>query len=78
MQTRTHKTRHSSDLEEDTTFPFIVYFALLHKAHIQIVFFLLKLPNQSLEITKIGTPMTLRGYNFVCRALIEMRSKEKL
>jgi hypothetical protein len=33
-QTRTHKTHHDLDLGEATTFPFIVYFVPLHKAHI--------------------------------------------
>jgi len=38
MQTQTHKTHHSSDLGETTTFPLIVYFVPLHEAHIQIAF----------------------------------------
>jgi hypothetical protein len=38
MQTQTHKTHHGLDLGEATTFPLIVYFAPLHKAHIQMAF----------------------------------------
>jgi len=37
-QTPTHKTHHGLDLGEATTFPLIVYFVPLHKAHIQITF----------------------------------------
>ncbi len=36
--TRTHKTHHSPDLGEATTFPLIVYFAPLHGAYIQMAF----------------------------------------
>ncbi len=32
----------------------------------------------SLEIPKIGTLVTLETHNFVCRSLIEVRSKKKL
>jgi hypothetical protein len=34
----TNKTHHGSDLGEPTTFPLIVYFVTLHKAHIQMAF----------------------------------------
>jgi hypothetical protein len=37
-QTRTHKTHHSPDLGEATTFPLIVYFVPLHEAHIEMAF----------------------------------------
>ncbi len=37
--TRTHKIHHGSDLGEATTFSLIVYFAPLHRGHIQMVFF---------------------------------------
>jgi len=37
-QTQTHKTHHGLDLGEATTFPLIVYFVPLHKAHIQMAF----------------------------------------
>ncbi len=36
--TRTHKTHHSPDLGEATTFPLIVYSRPLHGAHIQMTF----------------------------------------
>jgi hypothetical protein len=37
-QIRTHKTHHGPDLKEATTFPLIVYFVPLHKAHIEMAF----------------------------------------
>jgi hypothetical protein len=37
-QTRTHKIHHGPDLREATTFPLIVYYVHLHKAHIQMAF----------------------------------------
>ncbi len=37
-QIRTHKTHHTPDLGEATTFPLIVYLVPLHKAHIQMAF----------------------------------------
>ncbi len=37
-QIRTHKIHHGPDLGEATTFPFIIYFMLLHEAHIQMAF----------------------------------------
>jgi hypothetical protein len=37
-QTQTHKTHHGPDLGEATTFPLIVYYVPLHKAHIQMAF----------------------------------------
>ncbi len=70
-QTRTHKTHHSPDLGEATTFPHIVYFVPLHNAHIQMAF-------GSPKIPKVGTPAALGPHNFVCRPLIEMQYKAKL
>jgi hypothetical protein len=74
VQTRTHKTHHGPDLGEATTFPFIIYSMPFHEAHMQMAF-CLGTPNGSLEILKIGIPATLGPHNFVCRPLIEMRSK---
>jgi hypothetical protein len=37
-QPRIHKTHHSSNLGEATTFPLIVFFAALHGGHIQMAF----------------------------------------
>jgi hypothetical protein len=37
--------------------------------------FVSRLPNRSPKIAKVGTPTTLGSHNFVCRPLIEMRSK---
>jgi hypothetical protein len=72
-QTRTHKTHHSLELGEATTFPLIVYFVPLHEAHIQMAFC-----PKSLEIPKVGTSATLGPYNFACRPSIEMRFETKL
>jgi hypothetical protein len=69
-QTWIHKTHHDPNLGEATSFPFIVYYVLLHEAHIQMAF--------CLEIPKVGTPTTLGPHNFMCRPLIEMKSKAKL
>ncbi len=54
-QTWTHKTHHDLDLGEATTFPLIVYFVLLHEAHIQMAFCLgaPKWENGSPEILKV-------------------------
>jgi hypothetical protein len=76
-QTRTHKTHHGPDLGEATTFPLIVYSMADHKPaskwHL-----VPGLPSESLEIPKLGTPMTLGAHNFLYRTSIEMRSKAKL
>jgi hypothetical protein len=37
-QIQTHKTHHGPNLGESTTFPLIVYFVPIHKAHIQMTF----------------------------------------
>jgi len=37
-QIRIHEIHHGPDLGEATTFPLIVYFVPLHKAHIQMAF----------------------------------------
>jgi hypothetical protein len=37
-QPRSHKTHHGPDLGEATTFPLLIYFVLLHEAHIQMAF----------------------------------------
>ncbi len=68
-QTRTHKSHHSSDLGEATTFPLIVYFAPLHGGHIQMVFF----PSGSPEIPQLGLPR-LWG-PITLRANLQLQSK---
>jgi hypothetical protein len=68
-QIQIHNTHHNPNLGEATTFPLIVYFVPLHKAHIQMTFW---------EIPKVGTLTTLGPHNFVRKPLIEMRSKAKL
>jgi hypothetical protein len=68
-QTQIHKTHHGLDLGEVTTFPLIVYFVPLHKAHIQMAFC-----PRTPEIPKVGTPVTLGPHNFAYRPPIEMKS----
>jgi hypothetical protein len=59
--------------------PSIVYYAPLHKAHIQMTFCPgTPNPNGSPEIANISTPTTLGPNNFMWRPLIETKSKEKL
>ncbi len=72
-QTHIHKTHHSPNLGEATTLPLIVYYVPLHEAHIQMTFC-----HGSLEILKVGTPMTLGPHNFACKLPIEMRFEAKL
>jgi hypothetical protein len=66
-KTQIHKIHHAPNLGETTTFPLILYYVPLHEAHIQIAF-----------CPKVGTPVTLGPHNFVCKPLIEIRSKAKL
>ncbi len=75
--TWTHKIHHGPDLREATTFPFIVYSAPLHGAHIQMTF-CSETPNGSLEIAQVGTLATLEPHNFASKLRIEMRLKKKL
>jgi hypothetical protein len=54
-QTRIHKTHHSLDLGEATTFPLLIYPCLSTKPTSKW-HFVSGLPNGSLEIPKVGTP----------------------
>jgi hypothetical protein len=54
-QTRTHKTHHSSDLREVTTFPLRVYYVVGDGTSTQMSF--------CPKIPKVGAPTTL-GHNF--------------
>jgi hypothetical protein len=76
-RTPIHKTHHSSNLGEATTFPLIVYFVVGHGTNIQMTFFP-GFATGSPEIPKVKTLMTLGAYNYVCKLSIEMRSKENL
>ncbi len=76
-QTWTHKTHHSSDLGETTTFPLIIYYVPLHEATSKW-HFVPGLQSGSPKIAKVGTPATLGAYNFTCRPWIEMRSQKKI
>ncbi len=57
-QVRTHKTHHSPDLGEATTFPLIVYYVLLHEAHIQMAF-CPKTPKWESRNSQSWSPITL-------------------
>jgi hypothetical protein len=76
-QIQTHKTHHSPNLKEATTFPLTVYSVPLHEAHIQMAF-CPGLPNGNPEIPKVGTIATLGPHNFVCKPPIEMKIEAKL
>jgi len=69
-QTQTHKTHHSSDLREVTTFPLVVDCMPGHDANAQMSF--------CPKILKIGIPVTLEAHNFVFKPIIKVRFKEKL
>jgi hypothetical protein len=73
-QTRIHMTHHSPDLGEATTFPpMCLSTRPTSKWHFVPGFL-----SGSLEIAKVGTPITLGAHNFAFRPLIEMRFKAKL
>jgi hypothetical protein len=73
-QTWIHKIHHNLDLGEATTFPLIVYSMPDHETSTQMSF----CPETPIpKIPKIGTPVTLEGYNFACRPSIEVRFKQK-
>ncbi len=74
-QPRTHKTHHGPDLGEATTFPHTLH--LFARATSKWLF-VLRLPKGSPKTAMVGTPTTLRGYNFVFRPLIETKSEAKL
>jgi hypothetical protein len=76
-QIQIHKTHHGSDLGEATSFTLIIYYVLLHEAHIQMAF-CPRTPKWSFEILIPGTLATLQAHNFTCKPPIEMKSKEKL
>jgi hypothetical protein len=65
------------DSGETTTFSHIVYFAPLREGYIQMAFGPGTLERNP-EITKVGIFATLRGYNFMLRLPIGMRSEARL
>jgi hypothetical protein len=75
-QTLTHKTQHGPNLGESTTFPFIVYYVLLHEAHIQMAFY--GTPKWESQNSQSWGSCDFGPHNFVCKPLIEMKFKEKL
>ncbi len=78
MQIRTHKIHHSSNLGETTTFPLIVFFVLGHGTYTQMSFCFRTPKLGFLKFPKIGTPRTLKAYNFFYKPPIEMKFKAKL
>jgi hypothetical protein len=71
--TRIHKTHHGLNLGEVTTFPLIVFSTAHHENYTQMTFF-----SGFLTIPEIGTPVTLGIYKFLCKPLIEVKTKAKL
>jgi hypothetical protein len=61
------QTKQQVGLVEATTFPFIIFFGLSHRANTQMSL-----------IPKIGTSKTLEAHNFVCKPPIEVTSHAKL
>jgi len=61
------------NLGETTTSPFIGFFMLGHRASTKMPFC-----PRTPEISEIGTLATLGAHTFLCRLLIEVRSKAKL
>ncbi len=75
-QTRTHKIHHGLDLKE-ATFPLIVYFVPGHGTDIQMAF-CPETPKWESRNSQSWDSRNFASHNFVCRPLIEMRSKPKL
>ncbi len=76
-QIRTHKIHHGSNLGKPPPFP-LQYILCLSMWATSKWHFVSRLPNGSLEISRIGTSTTLEPYNFVCQPLITMQYKAKL
>jgi hypothetical protein len=77
MQTWTHKTHHTLDLKEATTFPLIVYYVPSHGTNTQISF-CPETPKWESQNSQSWDSRNFGGHNFACKPLIEMRSKAKL
>jgi hypothetical protein len=75
--TQTHKTHHDPNLKKPTTFPLILFFVIIHKAISKCQFFL-DSQVRSPKFFEIGTPDILESHTFLCRTLIEVKSKTKL
>jgi hypothetical protein len=77
-QTWIHKTHHSPNLGEATTFPLIVFFMHGHGAYIQMSVFP-RTPKLGIsQILEIKIFATLETHNFLWRPSIKVRFKEKL
>jgi hypothetical protein len=79
--TRTHLTHHGPDSGEATTFPHIIFYALLHCTHTRMAICLRtpKVESRNCpEIVSIWTPGTSRGHNFLLRPPIGTRFKANL
>ncbi len=68
---QTQETHHGSNLGGSHHLPMAM--GPTSKCH-----FVSGLPSGSFEIFKVGTLVTLKGHNFVCKSPIEMRFEEKL
>jgi hypothetical protein len=79
--TQTHLTHHGSDLGEATTFPHIVFSALLRRTHIRMALCPETPKVESWncpEIIPVWTPGTSWGHNSFLKPPIGTRSKENL
>jgi hypothetical protein len=75
--TLTHKTHHSPDSEEATTFPHIVFSATLRGGYMQMTLFP-GTPKLDSRNCPGWSPGTLNAHNSWPQSLITMRSKPKL
>jgi len=74
-QTWTHKIHHGLNLGEVNTFPLIVFSMCGHRAYTQMLFCFGSPRNpKNFEIRIFAT---LEVHNFLCKLLIEVRSKSK-
>ncbi len=58
-------------------FPFIIFYVIHHKSYIQMTFFS-GLQARNPTILEIEIPAILDTHNFLCKPLIEVKSKKKL
>ncbi len=75
--TLTHKTHHGPDSGEATTFPHIVFSAMLRGGYIQMVLFL-GTPKLESRNCPGWSPVTLNAHNSRLQSLIATRSKPNL
>ncbi len=77
-QTWIHKPHHGPDLGEATTIPLIVFSMFGHMTNTQMSFCLVTCNGESRKFQNWDSHNFGRPITFVCKPLIEVRSKEKL